>query len=132
MVKIFGPYTRKQDGRKHVVIQHADGHLQTKSYPKFLLEQKLDRELIGDETTDHIDEDFTNDDLGNLQPLNRVENAAKSAKAPKMFNFICPTCGVPASKRASQVAHNQNRSLRGPYCSRRCAGIANQKLRMLP
>lgn len=38
--KIHGPYYRS-DGRRHIVIVYENGHKQTKSYPKYLLEQKI-------------------------------------------------------------------------------------------
>ena len=37
-MKIYGPYTRKEDNRQHVII--IDGEKRrTVSYPKFLMEQ---------------------------------------------------------------------------------------------
>ena len=75
-MKIYGPYTRK-DGRKHIVLR-KDGKLQTISYPRFLLEEKLGRKLLPEETVDHIDEDISNDDPSNLQILSRAENSRKS------------------------------------------------------
>jgi len=76
-MKIYGPYLRK-DGRKHIVIVHDDGLKQTQSYPRYLMEQHLGRRLLDNETVDHINEDFTDDRLENLQLLTRGENAAKS------------------------------------------------------
>ena len=66
-MKVYGPYTRK-DGRQHVVL-YESGVPKTVSYPKFLLEQKLGRSLNADETCDHIDNDYTNNDVSNLQVL---------------------------------------------------------------
>ena len=42
--KVHGPYTRK-DGRKHVVTVFEDGSKKTTSYPKWVKEQELGREL---------------------------------------------------------------------------------------
>jgi hypothetical protein len=54
--KVHGPYTRQQDGRQHVVVVFVDLSKKTISYPKYLMEQKLGRELDPDlETIDHID-----------------------------------------------------------------------------
>lgn len=74
-MKVYGPYLAK-DNRKRVVILHDDGTRTTKSYPRVLLEAVLGRELLPDETVDHIDGDCTNDSLENLRILSRAENAA--------------------------------------------------------
>ena len=122
-MKIYGPYIRK-DGRKHIVIIYDDGTRKTKSYPRFLMEQYLGRELLDEETVDHINEDFTDDRIENLQLLSRAENSAKAMvnKPAKIYKFICPSCGKLSSKSLAQVKHNQKRSTKGPYCSRSCAG----------
>lgn len=123
-MKIYGPYLRK-DGRKHIVIVHPCGRKQTKSYPKYLLEQKIGRELVGDETCDHIDDDFTNDDPNNLQVLTRKNNILKAVVPAEMYHFICPQCQQPATKEARNVRSNLKKGKSGPFCSRSCAGRYN-------
>lgn len=127
-MKIYGPYTRN-DGRKHIVIVHSCGRRQTKSYPKYLLEQKIGRELVGDETCDHIDEDFTNDSSDNLQVLSRPVNAAKSMllNPAKFYHFSCPECHQDSVKTLSEVKANWKKGKAGPFCSRSCAGRYNKK-----
>lgn len=84
MYCIYGPYTRK-DGRKHIILRakgSGKGGLGTNitySYPKWLLEQKIGRKLSSKETCDHIDNNFTNDSLDNLQVLTRGENNLKAS-----------------------------------------------------
>lgn len=93
-MKVYGPYERS-DGRKHVILYDPDTKKRrTVSYPKFLLEQKLGRELAENETADHVDEDFTNDDPNNLQPLSRADNARKSIEVVygKKEEQKCPFC----------------------------------------
>ena len=53
-MKVYGPYEMKS-GRLYVTIRYDDGRQRTVSYPKFLVEQELGRELGPDETVDHID-----------------------------------------------------------------------------
>ena len=124
-MKIYGPYLRK-DGRKHVVIIKEDGKRVTKSYPRFLMEQHLGRELTKEETVDHINNDFTDDRIENLQILSLSANAAKAmiGKEAKMYSFSCPCCGVPSLKALREVKHNRNNGKSGPFCSRKCAGKA--------
>ncbi len=89
------------------------------------MEQHLGRELLPEETVDHIDEDFTNDAIENLQILSLSENAKKSAAtrpSRDMYAFICPACGCNSIKPNNHVKNNRRRGKSGPYCSRRCAG----------
>lgn len=94
MLKVYGPYYR-EDGRRHVILYDFEaGIRRTKSYPRYLMEQHLGRELEEWETVDHIDEDFTNDDISNLQILSRTENVLKSAafRPAETAWFVCPCC----------------------------------------
>jgi hypothetical protein len=121
-MKVYGPYTRK-DGRQHIIL-YKDGMRKTVSYPKYLLEQKLGRSLLPNETCDHIDNDYTNNCLDNLQVLTRSDNARKeNALRPKeMGTFTCPVCNVSFTKPMNCVRHNRKQHKSGPYCSRSCAG----------
>lgn len=74
--KTLGPYIRK-DNRKIIIIK-IEGKWKTLSYPKFLMEKHLGRFLTDSETVDHINADFTDDRIENLQILSRSENARKS------------------------------------------------------
>jgi hypothetical protein len=47
----------------------------------------LGRDILPEETVDHIDGDFTNDDIDNLQLLSREENASKEGE---IIAFVCP------------------------------------------
>lgn len=121
MYKVYGPYTRK-DGRKHVI--HYDGvHRRTQSYPRYLMEQYLGRTLQEWEHVDHINDDFTDDRLENLQILTPAENNRKSAKGVEMLWFTCPVCTSEFQREArfyrdKQIKHGKA----GPYCSKQCSG----------
>lgn len=41
IVKVYGPYERKQDQRKIVVLKLIDGSLTTKSYARYLYEKSM-------------------------------------------------------------------------------------------
>lgn len=127
-MKIYGPYTRK-DGRQHIVI-YENGKHKTISYPKYLLETKLGRPLLPNETCDHIDNDYTNNSLENLQVLTRSDNSKKHVafnKAEQGY-FVCPECNKSFYKSMCQVRHNNVKHKKaGPFCSRSCAGRYGQR-----
>lgn len=126
--KIHGPYYRS-DGRRHIVIVYENGRKQTKSYPKYLLEQKIGRELEENETCDHVDEDFTNDDLNNLQVFTRSENAVKAmiGREQKIYKFICPVCKKESEKPMKDVSNNWKMGKKGPVCSKQCVGFVGKE-----
>ena len=78
----------------HVVIVYDDNSKKTKSYPRYLMEQHLGRELSKEETIDHIDHDFTNNSIENLQILTRQDNARKEMtreeRSAKQIECVCP------------------------------------------
>ena len=127
-MKIYGPYVRS-DGRKHVVHYNPETKKRTtQSYPRYLMEQYLGRQLEEHETVDHINEDFTDDRLENLQLLSRAENIHKNHEATghktKYLDFICPVCNKEFKREERNYNHNQlNNKKAGPFCSRSCAGI---------
>lgn len=76
-IDLIGPYNRK-DGRVTFTLRRKNSLGNSNiTRARLLLEIKLDRRLIGNETCDHIDNDCTNDDPDNLQVLSRAENAKK-------------------------------------------------------
>lgn len=113
---IYGPYLRK-DGRKHIIIIYPDGRRRTKSYPKHLLEQKIGRELVDNETCDHDDGDFRNDDPTNLIVMSRSDNAIKASVCVVEFDN-CKYCG-----RLFKLSAGQRNSKKdGPFCTKHCVG----------
>jgi hypothetical protein len=127
-MKINGPYihsTGKLKGRAYVSIVDG-GKKTTMLYSRFLMEQKLGRKLEYDETVDHIDNDFTNDSLSNLQLLSRIENSAKrhvdTNNVIEMSTYECPMCGSEFEKDVRHVKHNRKQGKAGPFCSKSCAG----------
>lgn len=127
---IYGPYTRKSDGRKTAVIcNHKISLRRTISWPKYLLCVATDVSFDTELTCEHIDNDHTNDSLDNLQWLSLEDNVKKAQKLikPKMYNGICPECGAAFVKPMNHVKSNKKRSARGPFCGRSCAGIASHK-----
>ena len=121
---VYGPYTRK-DGRQHVI--HYDGVTKrTQSYPRYLMEQYLERPLRDDEQVDHINNDYTDNRIENLQLLTQLENINKSSKRAETKQFNCPVCKIEFTKTLRRWKDNQIKQKKaGPYCSRSCAGKAH-------
>lgn len=121
-MKVYGPYLRK-DGRKHVVLVKDDGTRTTKSYPRVVMENFLGRELLPEETVDHINGDFTNDSIENLQLLSLEENARKSVVSAEYIQLVCKHCKVEFSRRKCIEERRVNiRKMDGPFCSKSCVG----------
>ena len=75
---MYGPYSLN-NGRKLVSIYDTETKkLRSQSYPRFLMEQKLQRQLSTNEEVDHVNEDHTKDDLENLQVLTKQEHYLKT------------------------------------------------------
>ena len=132
-MKVYGPYIRKKDGRKHVVIYDptATPKRTTVSYPKYLMEQHLGRKLTDDETVDHIDEDYTNDAISNLRIIPRADNAKRSSPKMILVDGQCAMCGVTFTlTRAQMKLERQGRKCAGPFCSRQCRGRYGKSVQM--
>ena len=129
--KVYGPYMRK-DGRQQVCLVHkASGLKKTVSYPKYLMEISLGRNLLHSETVDHINGDFTDNRIENLQILDRGAHCALDVKRLKQQVTNCVFCGsevVLTGRRLSTRLQNQKRGKVGPFCSRRCSGKYGKSL----
>lgn len=122
-MKVYGPYTNYQD-RKFVIIR-TNGKNKTTQYARYLLEQHLGRSLSSSETVDHIDGNFRNDSLDNLQILSRADNIRKSIKPKEMITFTCPVCKKETTKEARNIRANRKQGKAGPYCGKSCSGKVN-------
>ncbi len=123
--KVHGPYMRK-DNRQHVVIVYTDDTKRTVSYPKYLMEQHLGRELDPKlETIDHIDKNPLNNDLSNLQVLTLSEHAELDAKCYRYheLTLTCVQCNLIFTRTTRNVRSNANKKRAGPFCSSKCSGL---------
>lgn len=120
---MYGPYKRR-DGRSHVIWIDDNGNRRTQSYPRYLMELHLGRELLSTEHVDHINNDPTDNRIENLQLLDQASNNRKSSlNTSKYYSCICAFCGIEFQREARYYEHNQvKQGKAGPYCSRSCAG----------
>lgn len=128
--KLFGPYTRKDNGRKQLAIIKEDGSHSSISYPKWLMEQFLGRKLEDWETVDHIDRDFTNDSLDNLRVINKKEHISDDVKRVKKIKFNCVFCGMPGERSPKDWDNNIKKGKSGPFCSKSCVGKYKRLLQL--
>lgn len=127
--KIYGPYLRK-DKRKHVVLVHPDGKKQTVSYPRFLTEKRIGRYLLEDETVDHLDNDFNNNDEENIRIISRKEHVVDDVIRHEQQTFICPECGISFQPPMSDTIRHRKKGKAGPFCSKSCAGRYGQRVQV--
>jgi hypothetical protein len=126
---IHGPYLDKQIDRYVVNIQKASGSKGNMTYARYLMQEHLGRVLGSDEHVDHVNENRLDDRIENLQILDPPANTRKTQGDAEFIEFTCPECGGPGVQRAGTARWNRKAGKAGPFCSRRCAGRRNAKLR---
>ena len=122
--KLLGPYKSNRDGRLRCSIIFPDKTKKSMSYPKYLMEVHLDRYLEPNETVDHIDGDVLNNNIDNLQVLDRKEHVINDVYRNKDIIVTCTYCGKEFTIEGAKL-HNRNRKDRkqsGYFCSRQCSG----------
>lgn len=125
--KVYGPY-EYDGGRLLVCIIKPDGSRISISYPRYLMELHLNRYLNADETVDHIDRNYRNNQLDNFRIVSLAKNASDDALrlVPQLFNCqVCLKDFMLEGKKLSNAFANQFRRNDGPYCGRSCAGKAS-------
>ena len=128
--KIYGPYQSKQDNRLRIIIEFPNGNKQSKSYPKYLMEVQENRFLEENETVDHIDGNPLNNDLSNLQILDRKVHCSVDVLRNKDIIVKCTYCQKEFTIPGSEI-NNRNRQDRhssGYFCSRSCSGKYGQEI----
>lgn len=122
--KIFGPYKSSKDGRLRIIAQFPNGTKKTVSYPKYIKEIELGRYLLDNETIDHIDGNFLNNDLSNLRVINRKEHAKQDVERNKDVEVICSYCGKKFIIKGSKLSQRNrpDKINTGYFCSKQCIG----------
>lgn len=93
------------------------------------MEQKLGRELTKNEHVDHIDNDFTNDAIENLQVLTQKENNQKAFKFHgREAVLIMRTCDFCKMDFARPKAIYTNKKQSRYFCTENCRAKSNGRL----
>lgn len=116
----YGPYKRK-DNRCHVVLinrKSIDKPRLTVSYPKYLVECYLNRYLTENETIDHIDGNFSNNDLSNLRIVDRALHAKSHTMHKRTIIKRCVICN-----KEFTTTNNKRITCSSKHCRGKCAHI---------
>lgn len=122
-------YQSKSDKRFRIIYKDENGNIHTKSYPKYLMEQKLGRPLSPNEDVHHIDGDVTNNSLDNLKIVEHGEHQKEHSQKYHDEIKTCDYCGnefVWTAERQRTYYQNLSRKncfYKGHiFCSKRCVG----------
>lgn len=109
-----------KDGRNDVHLIHNDKSRKCISYAKYLYESYYKTDVPVGYEVDHIDNDYKNDKIENLQLLKKGDNIRKrhSLHPRQYVTLICPICGKEFQFEKRNLSTHPN-----PCCSRRCGGI---------
>jgi len=117
--KIFGPY---KSGNGRLIIQAKKDKTRIGiSYPKYLVEVHLNRYLLDNETIDHIDNDFTNNDLSNLRIVDRKIHCEQDVLRRGGVILNCVWCNKEFTVEGKKVRERNRKNASG-FCSRQCTG----------
>lgn len=123
---VLGPYTRS-DGRQHIVLNNTSVPHGTKdktrtiSYPKAIVESNIDDRLLPEETVDHRNRDFNDNDSTNLAIKERSLHYSEDALRVAISDVTCIGCGKTFTPTVEQIKTRSNGKV-GPFCSRQCSG----------
>ena len=76
-----------------------------------------------------MDGDFNNNDISNLQILDRVVHAKLDVKRIKIFDVECIWCGNKFTPSRNQITKRAQKCV-GPFCSRNCAGSYGKSIQL--
>lgn len=129
--RVYGPYLDNTSGRKYVRIIwiRRCAHYKTMSYARYLMSLEVGRELTEKETVDHVDGDYTNDDISNLEIVSLQTNIKRAAKGRTFVTLECPECKTAFTREKRQTHLGKGKNYKGSptACSRSCSVKLQQK-----
>lgn len=96
------------------------------------MENYLGRYLEKGETVDHIDGNYLNNDISNLQVLQLKDHATLDVIRNKDVIVNCTYCGKEFVIQGSKLNYRNRRDKRqsGYFCSRSCSGKYNREIQL--
>ena len=122
-----------KDGRVRIYIKDKKKVI---SYPKYLMEQKIGRELEPDEEVHHKDENPLNNDISNLELRHHGEHQREHGTKYHDIMATCAWCGKeflwtgPQQQRFYSERRIGRHHSSQPFCSRSCSGHYGQQLQV--
>jgi hypothetical protein len=111
VIREYGPYLNHQ--KRWIIVfwdDVTDTHT-SQSYPRYLMEKHLGRNLLENEQVHHIDENKDNNEISNLEVLTKDEHLSKHGVTSYK---MCPVC---------EMIHSNEK-----FCSDKCRGIGTRKV----
>lgn len=123
--KKYGVY-KNNCGRSFLILICGNKR-KTISYPRYLLECHINRELLPEEDVHHIDGDFENNEINNLEIINHKKHCQSHAvKYLEDLIYKCEWCGNEFEIKKENIAKflvQEKRSKSGKhFCSKKCVG----------
>lgn len=119
------------EGRRIIALYNSSTDRRTMSYARYLKSVELGYEIPEGIEVDHADNDKTNDAIGNLQLLTKMENVTKDFSRReskyKSCTLVCCECGVSYDITAKQHAARVANKTVLDFCSMRCSGTYHYK-----
>lgn len=122
-----------KDGRLRVYVKETK---KTISYPKYLMQKELGRELLPDEHVHHIDENPLNNDISNLKVMSNSDHAREHMQKFFDTTAMCAWCGKEflwTAKHQKNFYSNKRRREQQsemPFCSRECSGRYGRQIQL--
>lgn len=117
------------EGRRTIILYNSPIDRSSTSYARYLMSVHLGRYLREDEHVDHVDEDKTNDTIGNLQILTPSENNVKHAnkKGKLVSEILCPACENIFTRRKGNTQAIPSLKGKITCCGKVCSSIMISK-----
>lgn len=130
VTRVYGPYLYRSgtnEGRRYVELQFAGGRRTTVLYSRWLWLTNHGPIPPGYDV-DHIDNDKSNDSLGNLQLLTRRQNVDKRPRARRIL-VPCYVCNADVRLTTAELSRKQRRNRFGITCSVACTSKLGSMVR---
>lgn len=128
---VLGPYAQPS-GRRFVILIDVNGKRKNMNYARFLLSKHLNRELLKTEHVHHINGNYIDDRIENLEILS-VGDHTRTHRPKLFFTLVCDECGrekfLEGGCRSRAIANNKASATKNKFCSLSCSIKYNNKKR---